>query len=240
MKTTNPQLEFAMNTVPSYFNYDKERDAFKFLGMDSKRQIRDFFRDKAVLDVGSGLEIIAGTLHQLFRNNSDAPSVINLNPQFADELHTKKLGRGTVFIHRPPDIAGIIRNVKGDKFADDYFKKRKAIAGLVQALPFRDGFFDSVVSMWAFPECFYEFDSGNYKDEELVKGYKEIQRVLKVGGTALLSPIRGKEERESTVSLLGRAGNKNFEFFPSKFQYDDGERKLYKNGDFITLRINKS
>ncbi|MDB5169821.1 MAG: hypothetical protein JWN82_217 [Candidatus Saccharibacteria bacterium] len=72
--------------TPTVFSGDLETP-FWDMGMAdwSTNERKDFFANtELVLDIGSGFEGIARSIHALFEDDSEKPKVINLNPQFAD------------------------------------------------------------------------------------------------------------------------------------------------------------
>jgi SAM-dependent methyltransferase len=240
---TDAQFQFATRVTPSYFSYeDPSSDPFRLLGIESEAQIKRFFSAKKVLDVGSGAENIARTLFRIFgKNHPNSPTVVNLNPEFTDKSFTETREDGSILKHRAADIVGAIRELgKAFPETEDYINERIAVAGVVQALPFTSNSFDRVVSTWAFPECFYEFSGCS--DEDHIQSYEQIYRVLKIGGVALLSPLRSEEEVGHAMSMIDLAGieKRNCEVFPIDPEYARNLGNFYANSVFSGIRIEKT
>jgi len=162
------------------------------MGDWSNDRVGQFFRAKAVLDVGSGYEGIARRLHSIFGQSGDAPVVINLNPQFSDwRMKDVYVGgkRKSYRQYKATDLEISIKYAMEtfDEDADSYFTKRIAVAGLVQQLPIDNESVDIVTSTWGMPTSFYDCD---LDERDFKTGYSEVQRVLKSGGVALLAPLR--------------------------------------------------
>jgi SAM-dependent methyltransferase len=193
----------AHHTPTSYS--DDIRTPFQDIGMGtwSDDQIGEFFAGKRVIDIGSGFEGLARRLYAIFGNSPDAPSVVNLNPQFTDWRMTDVYVEGKrQSVERPKklDIEAQIKEIMedSDEDFDGYMAQRTAVAGIVQRLEFPDGHFDVQVSTWAFPNVLYDcLGSDTYG----IAGYKEILRTQRVGGVALLAPIRPREEAHVAYTL---------------------------------------
>lgn len=86
-----------------------------------------------VLDVGSGFEYFGRAL-----SAQTSTRIVSLNPKLLEEPFRTNLA---------------------DQWAEDPAANaaaRMSVAGLVQALPFKDNTFDSVVSLFSFPTIFDE------------------------------------------------------------------------------------
>lgn len=130
--------------------------------------IVDLLGDK-ILDIGSGHRGFARDME-----SSDAEvEVVSLNPQLIDED-----------TRRAVEMYDTVYELSGP-----------SVAGLVEALPFKDETFTGAVSSWGFP-LVHDQDramgdepdgaelQGTYK-----AGYQEVARVLKPGGNAILGPV---------------------------------------------------
>jgi len=101
--------------------------------------------------------------------------------------------------------------------------QKKSVAGVVQELPFEDGVFDVEVSLFAFPFHIPESEIG------LKKGFQEIIRTLKTGGTAYLYPIRGDQTGVIKAVLEDFSGAIEFktELVRGK-EWEDGGQQEYR------------
>lgn len=155
--------------------------------------IGEYFENKDVLDIGSGMEGIARRLFQIFGDAKGSPRVVSLNPQLqsghmsAQHVYTGKDYNGA---GRTVDlgIEDMIRAEmeRADEDVERYFATRTAVAGIIEYLEFPDDSFDVQVSTWAFPRVGYDADYGYSSG---AKSYREIMRTQRHGGIALLGPI---------------------------------------------------
>jgi SAM-dependent methyltransferase len=192
---------------------DDIHSPFKDAGMGEwrKQAIKDYFAHTMVLDVGSGLEGTARGLYKLFGDDPAAPRVINLNPQFTDWRRSND----NSVVHKYQDIlASIQERMELSRHTEDfdgYMKKRIAIAGLTQHLPFADKTFDRIVSTYGFPNCLYDCGGDNTAHEA---GYAEVLRTLAAGGEARLAPLSTGEQAHVVERLETQqnVGTYAFEF----------------------------
>lgn len=187
---------------------DGTKGPLENLRMDhmTDEQLINHFRDKTILDIGSGYESLARRLYQLFKTeNEEPPAVINLNPQFVDTA----IGRRSEIITKNESMLRRIKinmNKGGEDF-EGYMAQRLAVAGMVQKLPFNDCSIDIATSIWAYPRTFFETGLG---DKHFQAGADEILRVLKVGGVAHLTPITSDEYPRILHCLSNNSRNINF------------------------------
>lgn len=147
------------------------------------------------LDIGSGVEGLARGLQEKASKLGREITIVSLNPQFID-WHR---GSNNEIVYK---YEGIRNRIDDEPFGSEYLlQHRVALAGLVQALPFRDNSFDNIVSTWCFPTVFQE---RNYASAEFQAAFAEIIRVLKTGGEARLSPIQVMNARSALVGTLTR------------------------------------
>lgn len=191
--------------TPTIFS-DDTRTPFDDLAIDrlgDEEYVRNFFKGKTVLDIGSGYEGIARRLFAMFGNSDEAPRVINLNPQFSDwrMLDFDENGkRVNCRLYKQDEIAQGIHlkmHTSGEN-SSGYFDQRIAAAGLAQQLPIASGSIDIVTSTWGFPNVFYDC-GGSTRDHQA--GYREVERILSPGGVALLAPI-DESERPHAERIL--------------------------------------
>lgn len=194
MNHQRPSLELvAALEVPKLFSDDLERP-LQDLGLFrlDDEALLDTFAG-VTLDIGSGVEGFARGLQEKAAKLGHQITVISMNPQFVD-WHR---GRNNKIIHTYEDIR---KTIDGEPFGPDYLERhRLAVAGLVQALPFRDDSFDTVVSTWCFPTVFQEWGRS---PAQFTAGFSEIIRVLKPGGVARLSPV--KNEKAQTAKAMAQ------------------------------------
>lgn len=97
-----------------------------------------------------------------------------------------------------------------------FLKSAKCLptAGLVQDLPYKSNVFDSVLSVWAVPAHIPQ----NKKD--YIESFKEIVRVLKLGGRAFLAPILSNPD----FYLAEQVINKIKKDQPIKSRFKEGPR----------------
>lgn len=196
-------FETAYHTPTAYS--DDIYTPFKDIGMGtlSDEEIGDFFEGKRVIDIGSGFEGIARRLFGIFKDSALAPEVINLNPQFTDWHMQDIYKNGTTTSIKRSKMLDIEDGIKelmelsGEDF-EGYMTQRITHAGIVQNLDFEDGYFDIQVSTWGFPNVLY--DCGGTPAYG-VAGYKEILRTQRVGGVALLAPVREGQKAHATLQL---------------------------------------
>lgn len=126
-------------------------------------------RGKTVLDLGAGEteKFARGAIEQ-------GINVVSVSPMFQEEANREILKE---------QVPGFWEKWKA-RFREKLATK-DSVAALAQELPFKDNSFDAIVSLYGIPHHLPD-DRG-----EVYKAYGEIIRVLKSGGTAYLSPIRG-------------------------------------------------
>lgn len=176
MRRHSPQLRLALDSQQLTPLTGPERaldDYANFLDLPYGAAVLSERLGGLVLDVGSGYEYFGRAL-----SAQTSTRVVSLNPKLLDEPFRT-------------DIA--------ERWAEDPAANataRMSVAGLVQALPFKDNTFDSVVSLFSFPTIFDEqaVKKGHSKPEplppaEYAPSYQEIVRVLKPGGAAFLGPV---------------------------------------------------
>lgn len=201
------EVSFALaHNTPTIYS-DDVLSPFNDIGMGdwSDQSIVEFFRNKRVIDIGSGYEGLARRLHALFGNKQDAPEVTNLNPQFTDwrmaDTYIDGTRNSTARSKRLDIEDGIERvMLDGGEDFEAYMAQRIVQAGIVQDLEYEDGYFDIQISTWGFPNVLYDCSGSNEYGES---GYREILRTQKVGGVALLAPIRRREEAHVLAVLDG-------------------------------------
>lgn len=202
----------AAHRTPTTYS-DDIRTPFEDLGMGGWQEsdLKDYFAYTAVLDIGSGLEGIGRGLYKLFGDDTAAPRVINLNPQFSDWRRSYN----NRVIYKNQDILASIEELMqlsgyNEDFAG-YMKQRVAVAGLAQHLPFANRTFDRIVSAYGFPNCLYDCGGTNQAHET---GYVEILRTLADGGEARLAPLGVGEQAHAVERLetLQNVGTFAFQF----------------------------
>lgn len=126
---------------------------------------------KTILDLGAGanLALAEGAKER----NIDA-AVTSLNPQLAEK----------------------------EKFFGEHLREKakgeRAIAGIAQALPFRDAAFDRIYSLYSVP-LYLPTEEKEYR-----LAFEEMIRVLKPGGEAVLFPCDHPEEKLPPSHLAER------------------------------------
>lgn len=206
----------AAHGTPTVFS-DDICTPFEDIGMGnwSDAQIGEYFENKVVADIGSGREGVARRLYSIFGSSPNAPTVININPQFTDWRMKDQWVDGERVRQRwykQWDIEAGIRETM--EFADEdyvgYISQRIALAALAQQLPLPDNSVDILISTWAVPTSFY--DCG-FADRNHVASYQEVARVTGIGGVSLLGPIsRGQFGHASAMLDEALAGERGYEF----------------------------
>lgn len=151
-------------------NYEKEtfENYLSQLGL-----IEIDLKDKKILDVGAARCFFAS--HALKHGISD--QIYSVEPghdSYADREAKKLIWSGQI----KNEIEG------------------KTVHALAQALPFKDGSFNLLVSNAAMPGRDKEFAGGLSMEEDIEKSYDELVRVLKEGGEVRLVPFDPDEDDE--------------------------------------------
>jgi|GEM_PF-3931402 len=182
-----------------------------------------------ILDIGSGFEELALGVQAIAWKVGVSRRVVSLNPQLIEWFY---LGNEQLTKNR------VIKDEIADShhpYADEYLRsKRLAAAGLVEQLPFGSGSFGTVVSLWTYPECWFE--KYRMRREDHVRPLREINRVLKVGGTALLGPSLNPQYRVGFLNILD-----SIDFGAHPFETrsipDDGSRgSFFAQHELIRLK----
>lgn len=206
----------AAHETPTVFS-DDIRTPFEDIGMGSwsHDQIGEYFEGRVVADVGSGREGVARRLYSIFGNSSNAPTVININPQFTDWRMKDQWVNGERVSnpwYKQHDIEAGIKDameLSGEDY-EGYLSQRIAMAALAQQLPLPDDSVDILVSTWAVPTSFYDCD---FADRNHVASYREASRVTKADGISLLGPIsKGQFKHASEMLDQALGDSRAYEF----------------------------
>lgn len=202
----------------SYSDFEKTRSTFR--GIEEVCRVlglqKEKFKNKTVLDIGSGLGGLALDLASLPELNTQ---IISIDPRYTKEYFQKSL---TIFNTKcekagikPPKTMEELVKLK-EKFnvtepvtlldATSELQKRgqPMVAGTAEALPFKDKSLDLVLSSYAIPTIMED------KPEQIQKAIQEIGRTLKIRGKAYLGPI--SNELKSLIEDFPSTSNIRREF----------------------------
>lgn len=178
-------------------NFEKTRSTFRgieevcrVLGLEKEQ-----FKNKVVLDVGSGLGGLALDLAKLPELKTQ---IVSLDPRYTKESLQKSLIEFQEKCKKagvnPPNTEKELAILKR-KFnisnpvalfeATKELRKRgqPTVGGFAELLPFKDKSFDMVLSSYAIPAAIED------SPERIQKAIQEIGRVLKIDGEAYLGPV---------------------------------------------------
>lgn len=211
-------------------NFEKTRSTFRgieevcrVLGLEKEQ-----FKNKVVLDVGSGL----GGLALDFANFPELKTqIVSLDPRYTKEslqkslvelqekckkagVNSPKTEKELAVLKRKFNISNPVALFEATKELEK--KGQPTIGGFAELLPFKDKSFDMVLSSYAIPVGIEE------SPERIQKAIQEIGRVLKIDGEAYLGPV--PNELKDFINSLPLASDIKRKFRESKVTEEEAAK----------------
>ncbi len=240
-KDEKKETEFPKEREP-YLDFEKIRSTHR--GLEEVCRVLDLqkeqFRNKNVLDIGSGLGGLALDLANLPELKT---KITSLDPRYTKESFQKSFTDFQEKLRKngrnPPETVEALDELKRESHVTEPVtlldaarelrrKGQPMVAGSAEALPFKDKSFDMVVSSYAIPVIMED------SPERIQKAIQEIGRVLKINGAAHLGPL--SNELRDFVEALPSAPDIRREFHGSKETEKEAARYGIDAGWVLTLQ----